>query len=1144
MKRLYTLLLLSGLTLFSAKGQNGIKFNPSIVNNFSKVETSVQVPASPIKSQILFVGNSHEVTVVDSKGVSAGTAKSKGGNDFVGITPEGQDFWITVNHETTSLNEQIGGGGGMSTFKVVRDADSLKVVETTLPDGRKGKFHNVDFANTVGTTVNNCGGIIAPNGDIWTAEEYPASYSPNKNYFKVTGDTMDVVIGSGRIVPFVNKVSALPEFKGKQIKAFENNGWMVQIDPKTGKAMRKQYNWGRMSFEAGAITADNKTVYLAEDGTPGLFTKFVADVAGDFSKGKLYVFNQLATGTNGKWILMDNSNLTEMINLGENAYKKGATAFIRLEWIIELGGKIYICETGLDNPSGLASAITKGGNVAQHHFDRAAAKGQVITASSVTYKDFYGRILVYDPATDIMKVHLDGGPDFANSKSDSTAVKGGTYPAKHLSNPDGLGKITVNGKNYLIINEDLNGNTYNRLPNDYKSTNACEMYLLDASIANPKIDDLIRIAVGPSGAELTGGNGTQDGKSILVNIQHPSSTVAPFTSGNGVTIALTGWDKLTNIADAAIANDFTKNATFQTPPKNLIKTQILFVGNSHEVTVVDSKGASAGTAKSKGGNDFVGITPDGQDFWITVNHETTTLNAQIGGGGGMSTFKVVRDADSLKVVETTLPDGRKGKFHNVDFANTVGTTVNNCGGIIAPNGDIWTAEEYPASYSPNKNYFKVTGDTMDIVIDSGRIMPFMNKVSALPDYKGKQIKAYENNGWMVQIDPKTGKAMRKQYNWGRMSFEAGAITADNKTVYLAEDGTPGLFTKFVADVAGDFSKGKLYVFNQLATGTNGKWILMDNSNLTEMINLGENAYKKGATAFIRLEWIIELGGKIYICETGLDNPSGLASAITKGGNVAQHHLDRATAKGQVITASSVTYKDYYGRILVYDPATDIMKVHLDGGPDFVNSKSDSTAVKGGTYPSKHLSNPDGLGKITVNGKNYLIINEDLNGNTYNRLPNDYKSTNACEMYLLDASIANPKIDDLMRIMVGPKGAELTGGNGTPDGKSILINIQHPSSTVAPFTSGNGITMALTGWDQLRTSVFPDLKTKDNQFITSIDMVTRIIYFDDIYDVRVYNIAGQLLKTRNESNRISISEFNPGIYIIQNNKGQGQKILVQ
>jgi len=1042
MKKIFTAVFSLALAV-GAQAQTGVKFDPAISINFDTVDV-IQVPKSPIKTQVLFVGKQDSVTV------KGGKALSRDGHDFIGITPDGSDYWISVNHETNNKNTDLGDGGGMSSFKVTRDAntDTFQVVSTVLPDGRSGKYHNVDFANTVGNTWTNCGGIITEGGRIWTAEEYPSS--SNSSISGGQSDIRDVVIGFGPnckdTVMFTNSTTPLklnhhfnsavePLFKGSTLTAAQNQGWMVEIDPKTGKALRKQYNWGRMSFEAGA-TLNDSVVYLAEDGTPGMFTKFVCDTKGDFTNGKLYVYNE--KGGANKWIMMDNTNLNEMISLADSAYKKKATMFVRLEWIIEMDGKIFIAETGKDDAGKdlKTYGLPKGGVVAQHHINRLAAQGY-IADSLHKYYDYYGRILVYDPAADTVTSFLEGGPVYANKTSDSTATKGGSYPDIHLSNPDGLGKIIIGSKRYMIINEDLNGQTYNRVPNDYNGTNICDMYLLDmdkpASLSN-----LVRIMSGPKGAELTGGNGAQDGKTVFIDIQHPSST-NPAPYNKAMTIALNFIDTIADMSKAHFSIDWTKNTQAQYSPK--LKAQILFTGAMDSVTVV-----SGGKAIAKQAHDFIGITPDGaNNFWLSINHEEKSKNSLIGDGGGMTSFKITRVADTMQVVETTLADGRKGKFHNVDFVNTVGETWTNCGGIISSTGRIWTAEEYPSNSTPSSFVSNIN----DITIGSGRLNENLD---------GTIINKYQNQGWMVEIDPKTGKAVRKQYNWGRMSFEGGAMINDS-VVFMAEDGTPGMFTKFVAKSKNDFTDGTLYVYKEDAKGEHGRWIKMDN-NMYTMLHLAEKAYEKAATMFVRLEWVVEIDGKIYIAETGKDNAgSDLEKyGLPLGGKVANHHLTRAATAGQTLS----TYADYYGRILRYDPATDSVSVYLEGGPAFSSSTSQDSA----SYPSKHLSNPDGVGKAFIKGKSYLVINEDLNGKTYNRLPAEAQSDNLCDMFLLDVSITNPTVDSLIRIATGPKSAELTGGNGMgTDGKTILVDIQHPSSSnTAPFNKA--ATVAMTGFDKV------------------------------------------------------------------------------
>mgnify|MGYP000085468051 CR=1 FL=1 len=1074
--------------LFTANvcAQSGILFDPTFPVKWTPASEweKVQLPKL-LKSQIIFVGGEDSVLYLKRNLTPGGKALSKASNDFIGLTPGANsgEFYLSVNHETSSKNDIVGDGGGMTVFKVTRMANGGFTIDNqNFSDGRSGKLFNVEFEATVGETWNNCGGAVSPDGRIWTAEEYPPSTLPS--IIPAFGDAYKVKIGTG----IIQKQSFLPNgtgFDGSAIKRFQNIGWMVEVDPKTAKPIRKQYNWGRMSFEGGAILPDNKTIFFGEDGTPGLLTKFVADVAGDFTKGSLYVYKHDKVGSDGRWIKMNNSNLNEMIYLSDSAYKRGATMFVRLEWVVEIGGKIYIAETGKDDAGkDLAKGALRGGIVAPHHNVRANAQSPGRTATDPAYTDYYGRILKYDPATDEVTVFLEGGYSsmpmgITETTKDVPLVK---YPYVHLSNPDGLGKTRIKGKDYMIIQEDLNGQTYGRLPMELYGINACEMYLLDMSIPNPTLNDLIRVVIGPKGAELTGGIGIKS-NTILLDVQHPSSTVAPYLSGQAVTIAINGFDSIADLKklDLYLSGDVTKYNVPQVAAP--LKYQILFVGGKDEVQITGRDGKPLGKAKSKDGNDFIGFTKDNTagttDLgWVTVNLEKQTKDYLIGDGGGMVVFKVKESGDSLKIVDQTLPDGRTGKFFNINFAAHVGESWNNCGGLITADGRIWTAEEYPVS--SNSALKAAFSDTSDIVIGVGIpetvLQPFTPAVP--PIFKDSIIDRHHNIGWMVEIDPKTGKALRKQYNWGRMSFEGAVIMPDNRTVYCFEDGTPGLLTKFVATTPGNFTQGSLYVYKENAGGSYGNWIKMNNNSLTEMINLADSALKRGASMFVRLEWGVEVGGKVYICETGKDNAGvDLAKGALRGGIAASHHNVRAEAQAPGRKATDDTYYDYYGRILVYDPATDKVTPYLEGGPDFATTKD----VPLSSYPDAHLSNPDGLSKIKIYGKDYLIIQEDLNGMTYGRLPQEAYGANLCEMYLLDAFITNPRISDLKRILVAPKGSEITGAVGTPDGKNIFVNIQHPSAATEPYVSGKGVTLALSGFDYQASSANSIISFKFNDF---------------------------------------------------------------
>ena len=64
--------------------------------------------------------------------------------------------------------------------------------------------------------------------------------------------------------------------------------------------------------------------------------------------------------------------------------------------------------------------------------------------------------------------------------------------------------------------------------------------------------------------------------------------------------------------------------------------------------------------------------------------------------------------------------------------------------------------------------------------------------------------------------------------------------------------------------------------------------------------------------------------------------------------------------------------------------------------------------------------------------------------------------------MLDMSIENPTVDDLQRFAVAPNGSETTGDCFTPDGKTMFLNVQHPSKeNKAPFNFST--TIAVEGF---------------------------------------------------------------------------------
>jgi len=614
--------------------------------------------------------------------------------------------------------------------------------------------------------------------------------------------------------------------------------------------------------------------------------------------------------------------------------------------------------------------------------------------------------------------------------------------------------------------------------------------------------------------------------------------------------------------DPSISPEWVGQAV--TLPKSPLTMQVLFVGGFHNVQTVDKNGMPNGTAVAKQWHDFIGLTKDlsgsGDIGWLSVNHEMVWNDDKIGDGGGMSVFKIRRDPvnDTLIIVPQTLADGRTGLFFNVDFVNTVGETGMNCGGIISEaDGRIWTAEEW----------FRTANDATEAGAGSSTIYwgantPFTNsgrgqgvrdtadwKISSSinGDYNNRTIKKFQNFNWFVEIDPRTAKAVRKQYNWGRGGYEGGVIMPDNKTMYGFEDMSPGVFTKFIADVAGDFTKGTLYAYKKDALGG---WILIPNNSIDSTLEARNIAMRNGATVFNRLEWgaFCKKDGKIYFTETGRDSwGSSFNSGNARSATMPDHYvsavknqnpswLTPTMTNNQILDSVRVgRFNDYYGRVLVYDPATNKVSSYIEGGPYYATSPSQAN------YPNNHLSSPDGLSFMTVGNKTYMIIQEDLIGRSFGRVPEGV-SNSTCEMYLLDMDDA-PTVNNLKRISVVPDGAEVTGAVATADGKSIIVNVQHPKADL-PFPWNNSLTYAITGFDRAITSVFSEPLMSTKGFEVWPNPVNRELKMNKTTDAAIYDVNGNRVKVVRNSNVINMTDLQSGTYFVRTADGDTQKVIVE
>jgi secreted PhoX family phosphatase len=559
-------------------------------------------------------------------------------------------------------------------------------------------------------------------------------------------------------------------------------------------------------------------------------------------------------------------------------------------------------------------------------------------------------------------------------------------------------------------------------------------------------------------------------------------------------------------------------------PASPLKYDVLFIGGTDTVT-----NHNGDKALAKEWQDFTGYVPingRSDSGYVIVNHEMVTADPVNGDGGGMTVFTAYYNQ---KTKSWEVKNDAQGKFRNVDFSN-VGGTGANCGGIQTNWGKVFTAEEWGDAFTSNK-ILAAQGmtDTSNYTIKS------FNGQTV-----NQSVERYKNFQYMVEVDVKSAKAIRKNYNMGRYDHEGGWIASDRKTVYLTDDYSSGaIFFKFVADAPEDFSKGQLYAYKQSNDAQTGTWLPLS-MDLNTMISARDAAFKLGATIFMRLEWVEGINDEIiFIAETGRGKAQSVKSALLKGANLASHLVQLDANDGKLDSS----FNDMWGRVLRFNVSSGKMETALDGG-----------GLLGKDYKptNNHLSSPDGLTHTVINGRVYLSIQEDMNPSGMPANPAQFANV-ACENYMLDVTGDHDgviyNITDLKRFMVGPKGCEITGGRFSPDGSTYFVNIQHPS-TSNTFPFNHSVTLAITGYKTIFNESFKTqqaLKNSDFEkdgFQMFPNPASREVYFNTVTDAALYSIDGKRIKVVRETNVIDVADLSAGTYVLKTAKGDTHKLIVQ
>lgn len=324
----------------------------------------------------------------------------------------------------------------------------------------------------------------------------------------------------------------------------------------------------------------------------------------------------------------------------------------------------------------------------------------------------------------------------------------------------------------------------------------------DRGVSQP--DGLVRLATVPTGAEVTGAFVTNDGD-LFFNFQHPDD-VNDETDGEGKTHNRGG----VGVVQGVNINKLPKNAISTPIPVSDEEKETVQVaygeykllgqyGDDFGGNLSDGLGAIVGASGKQEPGSVAEGWPDFNGFISTGANEGYLFTNWEYFPGGMSRMKLAKDANTgVWSVDNT-------DVSMLDFG-TYGT-VANCFGSVTPWNTPLTSEEWgnngDATWSWNHpdDTDNASRDELAKFINAG--ISNATEATLFPN-------TYRYH-YIVEITDPAGTATPvKRYALGRFEHENAVVMPDQKTVYLSQDSTNGVFYKFIADTAGDLSAGTLY----------------------------------------------------------------------------------------------------------------------------------------------------------------------------------------------------------------------------------------------------------------------------------------------------------------------------------------------